>query len=47
MAKLRRTAVRGSWLPAVLMGVTALGMLSVAGVAVAWAMGAFAVQPAA
>ena len=47
MAKLRRTAVRGSWLPAVLMGVTALGMLSVAGVAVAWAMGAFADQPAA
>jgi flagella basal body P-ring formation protein FlgA len=47
MAKLRRTAVRGSWLPAVLMGVTALGLLSVAGVAVAWAMGAFADQPAA
>jgi hypothetical protein len=47
MAKLRRTAVRGSWLPAVLMGLTALGMLSVAGIAVAWAMGAFADTPAA
>ena len=47
MAKQRRTAVRGSWLPAVLMGVTALGMLSVAGVAVAWALGMFADKPAA
>ena len=29
------------------MGVTALGMLSVAGVAVAWALGMFADKPAA
>ena len=47
MAKQRRTTVRGSYLPTVLMAVTVLGMLGFAGIAVAWSLGAFEGEAAA
>ncbi len=42
MAKQRRSAVRGSWIPLTLMGITALGMFGLVGLGVAWFSGAFA-----
>jgi flagella basal body P-ring formation protein FlgA len=41
MAKQRRSAVRGSYLPIALMSVTVIGMLGLSGMAVAWALGYF------
>ncbi|QDS91716.1 hypothetical protein FF011L_04490 [Roseimaritima multifibrata] len=41
MAKQRRTAVRGSYLPIILMAVTVIGMLGFSGMAVAWTLGYF------
>lgn len=41
MAKTRRNQYRGSILPMLVMGGTAIGLLGLAGLTVAWAMGAF------
>ncbi len=41
MAKQRRSTVRGSYLPIALMAITAIGMLGISGVLMAWALGAF------
>ncbi|QDV12602.1 SAF domain protein [Rosistilla oblonga] len=41
MAKQRRSAARGSYLPIILMAVTVVGMLGFSGVAVAWTLGYF------
>ncbi len=38
MAKQRRSAVRGSYLPIALMSVTVMGMLGLSGMAVAWTL---------
>src|SRR6056297_3627424 len=41
MAKQRRAAVRGSYLPIILMSVTVVGLLGLSGLAVAWTAGYF------